>query len=149
MVQWRRRKKTVRKEVLESDAKTEVVEGDSKREVMDHDAKKVVVQWRRKEEVIGKEVLDGDAKKIGTTKDIAWSEDGKLALVIESGDNEFILPFPGIEKVGDVIFVKPNVSLEKVSSATCPRCKSKNLQEAQFCYKCGHTLGAESHPTGD
>ena len=140
MVKWRRRKKIIRKEAIDDGAEKEIV---------DDDAKKIAVQWRRKEEVIGKEVVGGDAKKIGTTKDIAWSEDGKLSLVIESGDNEFILPFPGIEKVGDVIFVKPNVSLEKVSSATCPRCKSKNLQEAQFCYKCGHTLGAESHPTGD
>ena len=140
MVKWRRRKKIIRKEAID---------GGAEKEIVDDDAKKIAVQWRRKEEVIGKEVVDGDAKKIGTTKDIAWSEDGKLALVIESGDNEFILPIPGIEKVGDVIFVKPNVSLEKVSSATCPRCKSKNLQEAQFCYKCGHTLGAESHPTGD
>jgi len=131
MVQWRRRKKIVRKEAVEDSAK------------------KIAVQWRRKEEIIGKEVVDGDAKRIGMTRDIVWSEDGKLALVIESGDNEFILPFPGIEKVGDVIFAKPNDSLEKISTIICPHCKTKNLQEAKFCSKCGHKLEAESHTTGD
>jgi sporulation protein YlmC with PRC-barrel domain len=131
VVKWRKREKIIRKEVIDSDAK------------------KTVVQWRRKEEVIGKEVVDGDAKKIGMTKDIAWSEDGKLALVIESGDNEFILPFPEIEKFGDVIFVKPKASLEKVPTVICPQCETKNLQEAKFCTKCGHKLEAESHATGD
>jgi sporulation protein YlmC with PRC-barrel domain len=130
MVKWQRREK-IRKEVI------------------DGDAKKTVVQWRRKEEVIGKEVVDGDAKKIGVTKDIAWSEDGKLGLIIESGDDEFILPFPGIEKVGDVIFVKAKDSFEKVPSVICSKCKAKNLQEAKFCAKCGHALEAESHASGD
>jgi sporulation protein YlmC with PRC-barrel domain len=107
-----------------------------------------MVRWRRREEVIGKEVIDGDAKKIGMTKDIAWSEDGKLALVIESKDNEFILPFPGIEKVGDVVFVKPKDSLLKVPSITCSQCETKNLQEAKFCAKCGHKLEAEPEQKG-
>lgn len=149
MVQWRRRKKIVRKEPIEGDTKKEAIQGDAKKEVVDGDAREVAVQWRRKEEVIGKEVVDGDAKKIGMTKDIAWSEDGKLALVIESDDNEFILPFLGIEKIGDVIFVKLKDSLEKVPSVTCPRCKTKNPQDTKFCSKCGHKLEAESHAPGD
>lgn len=102
-----------------------------------------MARWRRREEVIGKVVIDGEAKKIGVTKDVAWSDDGKLALVIESDDNEFILPFPGIEKVGDVVFAKPKDSLIKVPSIKCPQCATRNLQEAKFCAKCGHNLEGE------
>ena len=43
-----------------------------------------MMKWRRREEVIGKEVINSDAMKLGVTKDLAWSSDGHLALVIES-----------------------------------------------------------------
>ena len=46
------------------------------------------MQWRRREEVIGKEVIDGEAKKLGVTKDLAWSNNGQIALVVEIGDEE-------------------------------------------------------------
>jgi len=44
-----------------------------------------LVKWHRREEVVGKEIIDGEAKKIGTVKDLAWSNDGKLAIVVERG----------------------------------------------------------------
>lgn len=100
-----------------------------------------MVQWRRREEVIGKEVVNGDAKKLGLTKDLAWSPDGRLALVIESGDEEeSFLSFEEIEKIGDVVFVKAKSALVAAPSVTCPVCKHKNLIEAKFCAKCGRTL---------
>lgn len=100
-----------------------------------------MVQWRRREEVIGKEVVNGDAKKLGLTKDLAWSPDGRLALIIESGDEEeSFLSFEEIEKIGDVVFVKAKSALVAAPSITCPVCKHKNLIEAKFCAKCGRTL---------
>ena len=100
-----------------------------------------MVQWRRREEVIGKEVIDGDAKKLGVTKDLAWSEDGRLAFLIEqSEEDEFFLPFDDIERIGDVVFVKAKSALMAAPSVTCPVCKHKNLLEAKFCAKCGRTL---------
>ena len=100
-----------------------------------------MVQWKRREEVVGKEVIDADAKKLGVTKDLAWSDDGKMALVIEFGDeDEFFLPFNEIERIGDVVFVKAKSALTAAPSITCPVCKHKNLVEAKFCAKCGRTL---------
>lgn len=66
-----------------------------------------MIKWRRREEIIGKEVINGEANKLGVTKDLAWSSEGHLALVIESGEqDESFLPFDDIEKIGDVVLVK-------------------------------------------
>jgi sporulation protein YlmC with PRC-barrel domain len=98
-------------------------------------------KWRRREEIIGKEVIDGEAKKIGVTKDIAWSEEGTLAILIESMDEQdFFLEFDDVERIGDVIFIKPKTSLQSIPTKTCPMCKQKNPLEAMFCAKCGHPL---------
>ena len=101
----------------------------------------MLVRWRRREEVIGKDVIDIDAKKIGITKDLAWSEDGRLALLIEPGvEEESFLAFDDVERIGDVIFVKAKASLQTVPTRTCPMCKHNNPVEAMFCAKCGRTL---------
>ena len=100
-----------------------------------------MVEWKRREEVIGKDVIDADAKRLGVTKDLAWSNDGRMALVIESGDEEeFFLSFSEIERIGDVVFVKAKSALMTAPSITCPVCRHKNLPEAKFCAKCGRTL---------
>ena len=100
-----------------------------------------MAQWRRREELIGKEVVDGDAKKVGVTKDLAWSSDGRIAVIIESNeDEESFLSFDDIEKIGDFVFVKAKSSLMSAPSVTCPICRHKNLLEAKFCAKCGHPL---------
>ena len=100
-----------------------------------------MVQWRRREEVIGKDIIDSDANKIGTAKDLAWSEDGLFAVIVEGADEEeSFLPFDNVEKVGDVIFVKAKASLTSIPTRTCPMCKHKNPMEAMFCAKCGRTL---------
>ena len=100
-----------------------------------------MVQWRRREEVIGKDIIDSDANKIGTAKDLAWSEDGLFAVIVEGADEEeSFLPFDNVEKVGDVIFVKAKASLTSIPTRTCPMCKHKNPIEAMFCAKCGRSL---------
>ena len=99
-----------------------------------------MVEWKRREEVIGKDVIDGDAKKLGVTKDLAWSSDGRMALVIETDEEEFFLSFSEIERIGDVVFVKAKSAMAAAPSVICPVCKHKNLPEAKFCAKCGRTL---------
>jgi sporulation protein YlmC with PRC-barrel domain len=100
-----------------------------------------VTQWRRREEVLGKDVIDAEAKKIGVTKDIAWSDDGKLAMIVEMYDEtESFLSFDEVDKIGDVVFVKLKTKLQAVPAITCPMCKHKNHPEAKFCAKCGHAL---------
>jgi len=106
-------------------------------------------KWRRREEVIGKDVIDGEAKKIGVTKDIAWSEEGTLAFLIETADEQdFLLEFEDVERIGDVIFVKPKTSLQAIPTKTCSMCKYKNPVEAVFCARCGHTLESKDAKNG-
>ncbi len=103
-----------------------------------------MVQWKRREDAIGKEVIDNDARKIGMAKDLAWSSDGKLAVVIElANEEEAFLPFDEIERIGDVIFVKAKSALENAPTIACPICKHRNPMEAKFCAKCGRTLEAK------
>jgi len=98
-------------------------------------------QWKRREDIVGKEVIDGDARKVGVSKDLAWSSDGRLALVIETNEeDEAFLAFDEIERIGDVVFVKAKSSLEAVPAITCPVCKHRNPVEAKFCGKCGRGL---------
>jgi len=100
-----------------------------------------LVKWHRREEVAGKEIIDDAAKKIGIVKDLAWSNGGKLAIVVERGrEEESYLPFDQVERIGDVVFIKGSTSLESVPMKTCPVCKHKNLLDAKFCQKCGKTL---------
>jgi sporulation protein YlmC with PRC-barrel domain len=99
------------------------------------------VQWRRREELVGKEIINGDAKKVGIAKDLAWTSEGRLALIVEiKDDEEAFLPFEEIERVGDVVFVKPKSTLQIAPTVTCPVCKHRNLLEARFCAKCGKAL---------
>ena len=102
---------------------------------------RLLVKWHRREEIVGKEIIDSEAKKTGTVKDLAWSSEGKLAIIVERGrEEEAYLSFDQVEKIGDVVFIKASSSLESVPMKTCPVCKHKNFVEAKFCQKCGKTL---------
>ena len=98
-------------------------------------------RWRRREEVAGKEIIDAEAKKVGNVKDLAWSDEGKLAIIVETGrEEESYLPFDQVEKIGDVVFIKASNSLQSIPMKTCSLCKHKNVLDAKFCQKCGKSL---------
>lgn len=100
-----------------------------------------MVQWKRREELVGREMIDGEAKRVGTAKDLAWSTDGSLAIIVElNNEEEAFLPFEDIDRIGDVIFVKPKSTFQTAPTVTCPVCKHRNLLEAKFCAKCGKSL---------
>jgi sporulation protein YlmC with PRC-barrel domain len=97
-----------------------------------------LVKWHRREELSGKEVIDQEARRIGTVKDLAYSADGKLALLIQKeGGEEGFLPFGGVERIGDVVFVKSSSSIEPIPMRTCPSCKLKVPEDSKFCPRCG------------
>ncbi len=106
-----------------------------------------MVKYHRREEIAGKEVIESEAKKVGIVKDLAYSLDGKVALIVEQNMEkgkiqEGFLSFDKIEKVGDVVLVKSVQDLEVVPviERTCPNCKGKNPIDSKYCFKCGVTM---------
>jgi len=104
----------------------------------------------KREEVLGKEVIDEEGMKIGTVKDLAFSVEGKIALVVEKPNkSEIKLAIELINKIGDVILVKPREAkvtekprLKPQVEIICPNpnCRYKNLPGTKFCKKCGIRL---------
>jgi len=106
-----------------------------------------LTKYHRREELVGKEVIESEAKKVGTVKDLAYSLEGKVALVVEhtmekGKIQEGFLSFDKIERIGDVVLVKSVQDLEvaPVVERACPNCKAKNPVDSKYCFKCGVTL---------
>lgn len=106
-----------------------------------------MAKYHRREELTGKEVIEAEAKKVGVIRDLAYTPDGKLALVIERENEkgeliESFLSFDKITKIGDVVLIRSMDDLETSPSSgkICPNCKVRNLSNAKYCYKCGVTL---------
>ena len=104
-------------------------------------------KYHRRDEISGKEVIESDAKKVGTVKDLAYSLDGKAALIVEQTIEkgriqEGFLSFDKIEKIGDVVLVKSVQDLDviPVVERACPNCKAKNPIDSKYCFKCGVTM---------
>lgn len=118
-------------------------------------------RFYRREELVGKEVYDANAVHIGTAKDVAYSTDGKTALVVSKGKKEETIPFQNISEIGDIILLKKTLPETRiVASATreekpeskitttgvpsvpavkaCPKCQRENKSTAKFCAKCGY-----------
>lgn len=106
-----------------------------------------MTRYHRRDEVAGKDVIESEAKKVGVVKDLAYTSDGKAALVVElppekGALREGFLLFDKISKIGDVVLIKSvnDVEVVTVSEVMCPNCKSKNPAASKFCFKCGVTL---------
>ncbi|MEM2227925.1 MAG: PRC-barrel domain-containing protein [Candidatus Bathyarchaeia archaeon] len=105
------------------------------------------MKYYTKEDVVGKEVIETEAKKVGVVKDLAFSTEGKIALILDKIDEkgefqEALLPFDKILKIGDVILIKSVSDLEAflTPGKVCPNCKTRNQVNAKYCVKCGVTL---------
>ena len=114
-------------------------------------------RFYRREELVGKEVYDTKAMHVGEAKDVAYSKDGKTALVVLKDNKEQVIPFQDVSEIGDIILVKrtpvettvtlpPPKREERIAavqgpssepSKTCPKCGMGNRQTAKFCAKCG------------
>lgn len=107
-------------------------------------------KYYTREEIGGKEVIESEAKKVGVVRDMAFSMEGKVVLILDKfgkkGElEEAFLPFDKILKVGDVILIKSASDLEapSIPGKICPNCKNRNPHNANYCIKCGITLPKE------
>jgi len=107
------------------------------------EVEEISLEYYKKEELIGKEVFSSRARKVGSAKDIAYSKDGRSALVVEKQGTERIIPFDFIDQIGDIIILKSNwrETLELGQGGTCPACGVTNPGYAtRFCVSCGAKL---------
>lgn len=74
-------------------------------------------KFYRREELVGKEVYDAKAVHVGTVKDVAYSIDGKTALVVSKGKEDETIPFLNISEIHDIILLKKPLTEAKAIEA--------------------------------
>jgi len=100
-------------------------------------------EFIRKQDVENKAVLDTMGKAIGTGQDLAFSLDGKLALVVRTPKGEDIeIPMTRIVAVADYIVLNPEQKSPKTAQLTqpvlSPQATVTHVQET--CANCGMPL---------
>ena len=65
----------------------------------------------KREDIVKKEVYDSKAKRVGTITDIAYTSEGKIALLVsKGGQSEEVIPFEQISVIGEIILLKPTAA---------------------------------------
>ncbi|MEM2896223.1 MAG: PRC-barrel domain-containing protein [Candidatus Bathyarchaeia archaeon] len=114
-------------------------------------------KYYRHKELVGKDVYDSKAKRIGKVCDVGYSEEGRIALIVETEEGkEEIISFDSVSEIQDIILLKqgleakPEAKVEvealeeekpkelKELEKLCPKCGTKNVPKAKFCAKCGY-----------
>lgn len=58
-------------------------------------------------EVVQKTVVGADGRTIGTVKEVAFSLDGRLGLVVSDDDGEHTVPLEDVNGIADYVVLKP------------------------------------------
>jgi len=96
-----------------------------------------------KEELIGKEIFDSRARRVGSVKDMAYSKEGRVALVIDKQGTQPVIPFDLIDRIGDIIILKSSWQepSEPGLGKVCSACGIRNPSYAtRYCVSCGAKL---------
>jgi len=94
-----------------------------------------------KEELIGKEIFDSRARRVGLVKDIAYSKEGKVAIVTDKQQTQPIIPFDFVDQIGDIIILKSNWRELPELGKICSACGVRNPSYAtRYCVSCGAKL---------
>lgn len=106
----------------------------------------------RTEEIVGKNVYDLKGKFLGKVVDIGFSNDGRMGLVVDIGEEEAaFFDFAEIAAIGDIVLVASKTmttstretssqASQAPSSTTCPSCGNPVKPGSIFCTKCGIRL---------
>ena len=126
------------------------------------DQSSFIQRYYRRDELVRKDVYDVRARKVGSVVDVAFSKEGKTALVLKKGSNELFVPFDAVQEIGDIILLNleteeieeklpkeastqlktglsvraPETQVERI----CLKCRHGNAVTARFCVKCGTKL---------
>ncbi len=109
------------------------------------------MSYVKREDVTGKKVITPDGNSLGLVKDLAFSTDGSVGLVIAKKDNsETVVPIRQTSAIGEFILLS-TTPIERTASPAqpapaanvppvCPSCGNTVRLGAKFCGKCGSKL---------
>jgi sporulation protein YlmC with PRC-barrel domain len=100
----------------------------------------------RKEEIAGKSVIDSSGKVAGKVKDLNFTLDSVITLVIEKTDgSEVTIPLKSVMGVSDHVIVKEDAFIIKPAVAAgmvaCKSCGTLAKIGTTWCPSCGRALG--------
>jgi len=104
----------------------------------------------RKEEITEKSVIDSSGKVAGKVKDLTFTLDGAITLIIERpGGSEVQIPMSKVMGVSDHVIVREDAFVVKPmviapvtgSTVVCKSCGSQAPAGTTWCPGCGRALG--------
>src|SRR5579864_1376999 len=99
----------------------------------------------RKEEIAGKTVIDSSGRNTGKVKDLTFTLDGKITLIVEKSDGaEELVPLSRVLGVSDNVVVKeevvPKVPVPSPGMVICKSCGRESVIGTLWCPSCGKSL---------
>jgi len=94
-----------------------------------------------KEKIIGMQVIDGEAHLIGVVKDVSFSIEGKMFMVVEMKDGraqEF--PWEEIQAAGDFVLLKAKPKIGITPTVTAAPAAPAAPTGQTLCPTCGRPL---------
>src|SRR5271154_400792 len=102
----------------------------------------------RKEEIANKSVIDSSGKVIGKIKDLTFTLDGAITLIIEKSDGtEVQTPLNKVLGVSDHVIIKEDAFVVRPTGVpangmvVCRSCGSQAPIGTTWCPGCGRALG--------
>jgi len=99
----------------------------------------------RKEEIAGKTVIDSSGRNTGKVKDLTFTLDGKITLIVEKTDgSEETIPLNRVLGVSDNVVVKeqimPSMPVASPGMVICRSCGREAPIGTLWCPSCGKSL---------
>jgi sporulation protein YlmC with PRC-barrel domain len=99
----------------------------------------------RKEEIAGKTVIDSSGRNTGKVKDLTFTLDGKITLIVEKTDgSEEQIPLSRVLGVSDNVVVReqvvPSVPVASPGMVICRSCGRESPIGTLWCPSCGKSL---------
>ncbi len=102
----------------------------------------------RKEEIADKTVIDSSGKVIGKVKDLTFTLDSSITLIVQKADgSELMVPLGKVMGVADHVIIKQEPVAPAVVMATappgtlvCKNCGTQAKAGTMWCPGCGRSL---------
>ncbi len=88
-------------------------------------------KYYRKEDLVGKLVYSSKLLSAGKVADVGYSKSGDIAIIVKQKNKEKIIPFTGINDIGDIILLLPESESNDESQVTTNQRLEENNVEIE------------------